>query len=36
MMMLDSSVRFISEDVAETLWKQIATPDGGEVLDGSL
>ncbi len=36
MMMLDSSVRFISEDIAETLWKQIATPDGGEVLDGSL
>lgn len=35
-LMLDSSVRFVSNGVDELLWKQVATPDGGEVLSGTL
>jgi len=35
-LLLDSSVRFVSDDIDELLWKQVATPDGDEVLSGTL
>jgi hypothetical protein len=36
LLMLDSSVRFVSDSVSQTLWEQISTPFGEEVLEGPL
>jgi prepilin-type processing-associated H-X9-DG protein len=35
-MMLDTSVRFISDDVSLTTWHQVSTPFGDEVVEGPL
>jgi prepilin-type N-terminal cleavage/methylation domain-containing protein len=35
-MMLDTSVRFISDDVSLTTWHQVSTPFGEEVVEGPL
>ena len=35
-MLLDASVRFVSDDVEELLWRQVSTPAGQEVLTGEL
>ncbi len=32
LMMVDTSVRFISDDVNEDTWKAMATPKGGEIV----
>jgi hypothetical protein len=36
LMMVDTSVRFVSENVNETLWSAIATPTGAEALTDSI
>ena len=35
-MAIDSSVRFVSDDVDALLWKQVATPNGGEILTSTF
>jgi hypothetical protein len=33
LMMVDTSVRFISEDISDVAWQAIATPKGSEIVD---
>jgi hypothetical protein len=35
-MMVDTSGRFVSEDVDVDLWQAIATPEGDEVLNDDI
>jgi len=36
LMMVDTSSRFINEDISDVAWKAIATPKGSEVVDSNL
>jgi prepilin-type N-terminal cleavage/methylation domain-containing protein len=36
LMMVDTSAKFVSDDVSEVAWKAIATPRGGEVTDSTF
>ena len=32
-MMVDTSARFITEDISDVAWQAIATPKGSEIVD---